>query len=66
MHGLFQELKRRNVFKVGTAYVVLAWLVAQVTDVFLENFGAPDWLIKSILLFLVIGFPQQRRRQGAH
>jgi TolB-like protein len=57
MTGLFQELKRRNVFKVGTAYVVLAWLLAQVTDVFLEPFGAPEWVIKTILLLLLIGFP---------
>jgi len=57
MSGLFQELKRRNVFKVGAAYVVLTWLLAQVTDVFLENFGAPSWVIKTVLLLLVIGFP---------
>ena len=57
MPGLFEELKRRNVFKVGTAYVVLAWLLAQITDVFLEPFGAPDWVIKTILLVLVSGFP---------
>jgi TolB-like protein len=57
MSGLFEELKRRNVFKVGTAYVVLAWLLAQVTDVFLEPFGAPEWVIKTILLLLLIGFP---------
>jgi TolB-like protein len=55
--SLFAELKRRNVFKVGAAYAVLTWLLAQVTDVFLENFGAPDWVIKTILLLLVIGFP---------
>jgi TolB-like protein/Tfp pilus assembly protein PilF len=57
MSGLLEELKRRNVFKVGTAYVVLAWLLAQVTDVFLEPFGAPDWVIKTILLVLIAGFP---------
>src|SRR5210317_1211056 len=57
MSGLFEELKRRNVFKVGTAYVVLAWLLAQVTDIFLEPFGAPEWVIKTILLLLIIGFP---------
>ena len=51
------ELKRRNVFKVGAAYVVMAWLIAQGVDVFLENFGAPDWVIKTILLLLVIGLP---------
>jgi TolB-like protein len=57
MPRLFEELKRRNVFKVGTAYVVLAWLLAQITDVFLEPFGAPDWVVKSILLVLLAGFP---------
>ena len=30
--GLFAELKRRNVFRVGVAYVLLAWVVIQVTD----------------------------------
>jgi TolB-like protein/Tfp pilus assembly protein PilF len=55
--SLIVELKRRNVFKVGAAYAVLAWLLAQVSDIFLENFGAPDWVIKTILLLLVIGFP---------
>jgi hypothetical protein len=51
------ELKRRNVFKVGAAYVVMAWLLAQGVDVFLENFGAPAWVIKTVLLLLVAGFP---------
>jgi TolB-like protein/Tfp pilus assembly protein PilF len=57
MSRLIEELKRRNVFKVGAAYVVLAWLIAQATDVFLENFGAPDWVIKTILMLLVAGLP---------
>jgi len=57
MAGLIKELKRRNVFKVGAAYAVMAWLLAQVVDVFLENFGAPDWVIKTVLLLLVAGFP---------
>ena len=57
MPRLIEELKRRNVFKVGTAYVVMAWLLAQITDVFLEPFGTPDWVIKTILLVLVAGFP---------
>jgi preprotein translocase subunit SecY len=30
---LFSELKRRNVFKVGIAYVVVAWIIIQLTDV---------------------------------
>jgi adenylate cyclase len=55
--SFFNELKRRNVFKVGVAYVIISWLLAQVADLMLENFGAPDWVIKSFLGFLIIGFP---------
>ena len=55
--SFFNELKRRNVFKVGVAYVIVAWLLAQVADLMLENFGAPDWVMKTFLGFLFIGFP---------
>jgi adenylate cyclase len=55
--SFFKELKRRNVFKVSVAYVIFAWILAQVADLMLENFGAPAWVIKSFLGFLVIGFP---------
>ena len=52
-----RELKRRNVFRVGIAYVIAAWLIAQVTELALDNFGTPDWVIKTVLFLLVIGFP---------
>ena len=57
MAGLFTELKRRNVFKVGVAYIVVAWLIMQVADVVLNNIAAPDWVFQVILLFLAISFP---------
>lgn len=55
--SFFEELKRRNVFRVGIAYLVVAWLVMQVADVVINNIGAPDWLFETILLVLGIGFP---------
>ena len=55
--SFFNELKRRNVFKVGIAYIILAWLVLQVTDVILNNIVAPDWVFHVLLLFLAIGLP---------
>ncbi len=55
--SLFTELKRRNVFRVGIAYVIVAWLVLQVADVVLNNIAAPDWVFKTIMLVLVIGLP---------
>ena len=54
--SLFNELKRRNVFRVGIAYVVVAWLVLQVADVILNNIEAPGWVFETILLVLIIGF----------
>jgi len=55
--SLFNELKRRNVFRVGIAYVVVAWLIAQVVDLVLENFGAPAWFMRSLLVILAAGLP---------
>ena len=55
--SLFNELKRRNVFKVTIAYIVMAWLVMQVADVILNNITAPEWVFHVLLLFLVIGLP---------
>jgi TolB-like protein len=55
--NLFNELKRRNVFRVGIAYGITAWLLAQVADLMLESFGAPDWVMKTVLVVLLIGFP---------
>ena len=47
--SFFNELKRRNVFKVTIAYVVMAWLVLQVADVILNNVEAPSWVFHVIL-----------------
>jgi TolB-like protein/tetratricopeptide (TPR) repeat protein len=54
--SFFEELKRRNVIKVAIAYVVVAWLVMQFTDVVLNNIEAPDWVFLAIMLVLGIGF----------
>ena len=54
--SLFTELKRRNVFKVGAAYLIIAWLLAQVLDLVLGTFGTPDWVMKTVLLLLAAGF----------
>ena len=53
--SIFSELNRRNVFRVSVAYVVSAWLLAQVADLVLDNIGAPDWVMQTILLVLVLG-----------
>ena len=51
------ELRRRNVFRSGVAYIVLAWLVIQVADIMLEVFSAPSWVMRFLVLALGLGFP---------
>ncbi len=55
--GLIAELKRRNVFRVGVAYVLLAWVVIQVTDTVGPAIGLPEWTLTVVTWFGVIGFP---------
>ena len=54
--SLFDELKRRNVFRVAVTYLIAAWLMLQVTDIVVPILGLPDWVSRFILLILVIGF----------
>jgi TolB-like protein len=57
MGKFFDELKRRNVVRVGIAYIVVCWLVFQVGEILFPEFGAPDWVFKTVILLLAIGFP---------
>ena len=55
--SFFEELKRRNVFRVGIAYIISAWVLLQFVDLVLENIQAPDWIMKVFMLALAVGFP---------
>lgn len=55
--GLFSELKRRNVVRVGIAYLLVAWIVLQATDFALQVLGAPDWVLRVFVLAAAIGLP---------
>ncbi len=57
MGQFFNELKRRNVVRVAIAYVVVGWLVFQVGEVLFPTFGAPEWIFKSVILLIALGFP---------
>jgi TolB-like protein len=54
--SFFEELKRRNVFRVGVAYGVAGWVILQVADLVLEAIEAPAWVLKALLLVVAIGF----------
>ena len=54
--SLFQELKRRNVFRVAIAYLISAWLLIQLSDILVPMLNLPDWVGRLMFLILVILF----------
>jgi len=55
--SLVEELKRRKVFKVGAAYLVVAWLVVQAASIGFPAFDAPPWALRIFILVALLGFP---------
>jgi len=51
------ELKRRNVFRTAITYLVVVWLIAQVSSIVLPAFNAPHYLMKTLIFIFIIGFP---------
>src|SRR5216110_3383985 len=55
--NFFDELKRRNVYKVAVAYAVVAWLLIQAASILFPTFYAPAWVMKVFVAVIVLGFP---------
>jgi TolB-like protein len=55
--SLVEELKRRKVFKVGAAYLVVAWLAVQAASIGFPAFDAPPWALRIFILVALLGFP---------
>lgn len=53
--NLLNELKRRNVLRVGAAYVVTAWLVVQVVETLFPIYGLPESALRLIINVLATG-----------
>lgn len=50
------ELRRRSVFRVAAAYLVVGWLLTEVLTTILPTLGAPDWAARAIILIFAFGF----------
>jgi len=55
--SFFAELKRRNVFRVGVAYGIVAWLIAQIISVVQNPLHLPEWFATAVIVLLLVGFP---------
>jgi len=51
------ELRRRNVFKVGVAYAIVAWLIIQIVSTCFPTLQLPVWSVTLVTVLLIIGFP---------
>ncbi|HET7228342.1 MAG TPA: tetratricopeptide repeat protein, partial [Chthoniobacterales bacterium] len=55
--SFFNELKRRNVYKVAIAYAAVGWLLIQVATQTFPFFEIPNWGVRLVVLIIAIGFP---------
>jgi len=53
---LLSELNRRNVFRVGAAYAVTAWLLIQIAETIFPLFGFDETPARIVVIVLAIGF----------
>jgi len=51
------ELRRRNVFRVAAAYLVVGWLLIQISALLEASLGLPVWFDAVVIGFLTVCFP---------
>jgi len=56
MSKLFDELKRRKIFKVAAVYAVVSWLVIQVATAVTPALQLPTWTPSLVVVLLLLGF----------
>jgi len=57
MGSILRELRRRNIFRVAAAYLVVGWLVLQVVGAVETAAGLLSWTGGMALIILITGFP---------
>ncbi len=55
--SLFDELKRRNVFRVAVAYIIVGWILLQVAENLGPALHLPEWLHSGVAFVIILGFP---------
>lgn len=57
LQRFFQELKRRNVYKVAATYLAVAFVGFQAVTLLIPSTTLPPWADELILALIIIGFP---------
>ena len=53
----FEQLKRRNVFRVATLYLVVCWLILDPVHVVFHMLEVPAWANRLVVMLMAVGFP---------
>lgn len=57
IRDFWSELKRRKVVRVVIAYVIIAWLVVEVSSVMFPGLHLPEWTVTLVIALVILGFP---------
>src|SRR6266446_3222980 len=57
MSGFFEEVKRRKVYRVAVAYIIVAGGVIQLASAAFPAWELPNWALRLVIVLLLIGFP---------
>jgi hypothetical protein len=63
--NFFAELKRRHVYRIAVAYVVVAWVLIQVVTQVFPFFEVPNWAVRLVVVLLVLGLRAYAGRDQA-
>ena len=55
--SLFEELKRRNVFRAAAMYAVVAWVLIQIGEATFDALGLPEGSLRFLIIAVAVGFP---------
>jgi len=57
MSGFFEEVRRRKVYRVAAAYVIVAGGIIQLASAAFPAWELPNWALRLVIVLLLIGFP---------
>jgi TolB-like protein/Tfp pilus assembly protein PilF len=55
--GFFDEVKRRKVYRVAAAYIIVAAGIIQLASAALPAWELPNWALRLVIVLLLVGFP---------
>jgi len=50
-------MRRRNVFKVATVYLIASWLLIQIAETTFPALNLPEWTVTFVVMLLLMGLP---------